>query len=133
PVVPLRHRRSLLPSLLKSRCPTIAQGLAAAPSEPPPITLVPLTSQFTTCPFVVLYQRMSLLPSALKSCDRSFTTVRVAVAAAPSGASVDVTVLVELNLGPVVAAVMLTEKVQLPLGERVPLLKLIVLPPGIEV
>src|SRR5262245_858155 len=58
---------SLKPSLLKSRCPTIAHGLAADPSEPPPITLVPFSSQFTTWPLLVLYQRMSLFLSPLKS------------------------------------------------------------------
>jgi hypothetical protein len=42
----------------------------------------------------------------LKSCDRSFTTVRVDPAAAPAGASLDVTVLVVLTLVPIVVAVM---------------------------
>src|SRR5262249_32301709 len=68
PVVPLRQRRSAKPSPLKSRCPTRAQGLPAEPGEPPPVTVVPLISQVTACPLVVLYQRMSLLPSPLKSC-----------------------------------------------------------------
>src|SRR5437868_10748425 len=58
---------SALPSPLKSRCPTIAHGLAAEPGEPPPITLVPFTSHTTACPLVVLYQRTSLLQSSLKS------------------------------------------------------------------
>src|SRR5262249_28651738 len=61
-------RMSLLPSPLKSRCPTIAQGLATEPSEPPPITLALLISQFTVWPLLVLYQRISLLLSPLKSC-----------------------------------------------------------------
>src|SRR5262249_61247770 len=47
--------------------PWIGKGLIAEPGEPPPITDVPLSSHITTCPLVVLYQRMSLLPSPLKS------------------------------------------------------------------
>src|SRR5947209_3608810 len=47
--------------------PWICQGLVAPPGEPPPITDAPFKSQTTTCPLVVLYQRMSLLPSPLKS------------------------------------------------------------------
>src|SRR5262249_34427201 len=42
------------------------QGLAAEPGEPPPMTLVPLISQITTCP-APLRQRMSAKPSPLKS------------------------------------------------------------------
>src|SRR5262249_8999875 len=64
----LRQRRSANPSPLKSRCPTMPQGLAAEPGEPPPVTAVPLTCQVTACPFVVLYQTMSLRQSPLKSC-----------------------------------------------------------------
>jgi len=45
--------------------PWICQGFAAEPGEPPPITDVPLSSHITTWPLVVLYQRMSLLPSPL--------------------------------------------------------------------
>src|SRR5437588_2925097 len=47
--------------------PWICQGLAAEPGEPPPITDVPLMNHSTNWPLPVLYQRMSLLPSALKS------------------------------------------------------------------
>src|SRR5207245_2337878 len=47
--------------------PWICQGLAAEPGEPPPITDVPLMNHSTNCPLPVLYQRMSLLPSALNS------------------------------------------------------------------
>src|SRR5262249_41127456 len=67
PVVPLRQRRSTKPSPLKSRCPTIAQGLGAEPGDPPPTTLVPFASQVTTCPLVVLYQTMAVRQSPLKS------------------------------------------------------------------
>src|SRR5262245_6237913 len=45
----------------------ISQGLTAEPGEPPPITDVPLSSHTTNCPLVLLYQRMSLLLSPLKS------------------------------------------------------------------
>src|SRR5262249_45259717 len=47
--------------------PWISHGLPAEPGEPPPITDVPLTHHSSNCPVLVLYQRMSLLPSPLKS------------------------------------------------------------------
>src|SRR5262249_12992693 len=47
--------------------PWICHGGAAEPGEPPPITDVPLSSHITAAPVVVLTQRMSLLPSLLKS------------------------------------------------------------------
>src|SRR5262249_61469478 len=47
--------------------PWISHGLPAEPGEPPLITLVLLMSHTTNCPLVLLYQRMSLLPSPLKS------------------------------------------------------------------
>ena len=37
------------------------------PTEPPPIIEVPLSSQMTAWPLVPLSQRMSLIPSPLKS------------------------------------------------------------------
>src|SRR5262249_47324129 len=78
PVVLLRQRMSLIPSPLKSRCPTIAQGFAAEPGEPPPTTLVPFTNQVTTCPLAVLYQTMSLWQSPLKSWGVGATNTHVA-------------------------------------------------------
>src|SRR5947209_2543361 len=42
-------------------------GLAAEPGEPPPIADVPLSSHITACPLALLYQRMSVIPSPLKS------------------------------------------------------------------
>src|SRR5262249_29413352 len=47
--------------------PWISHGLPAEPGEPPLITLVLLMSHTTNCPLVLLYQRMSLLLSPLKS------------------------------------------------------------------
>src|SRR5262249_16067988 len=47
--------------------PGSCQGLVAEPGDPPPITVVPLISHTRTCPVLVLYQRMSLIPSPLKS------------------------------------------------------------------
>src|SRR5450631_3846628 len=64
-----RHRMSLLPSPLKSPIPTMDQTVGAFPTnEGPPgfKTLVPCISQLTTSP-LVSRQRMSLLPSPLKS------------------------------------------------------------------
>src|SRR5262249_46350835 len=40
---------------------------AAVPGEPPPITVVPFNSQISACPVNWLTQRMSVLPSPLKS------------------------------------------------------------------
>src|SRR5262249_26278526 len=60
---------SLLPSPLKSPVPTTLQGLPTVPIDPPPLTDVPFaaSSQITVLPVIVLYQRMSVLPSPLKS------------------------------------------------------------------
>src|SRR5262245_41491981 len=45
----------------------MCQGLAPVPGEPPPTTVVPFNSQISTCPVDWLIQRMSVLPSPLKS------------------------------------------------------------------
>src|SRR6516225_6656523 len=45
----------------------ICQSIVAEPGEPPPLVSVPLMNQINTCPVVVLRQRMSLIPSPLKS------------------------------------------------------------------
>src|SRR5262249_23924803 len=58
---------SAKPSPLKSRCPTIAQGFAAEPGEPPPMMLVPFINETIACPVVWFHQRMSLRASWLKS------------------------------------------------------------------
>src|SRR5262249_34035953 len=42
-------------------------GFDPAPIDPPPITAVLFNSHVSTCPVALLYQRMSLLPSPLKS------------------------------------------------------------------
>src|SRR5262249_14360402 len=47
--------------------PWTCQGFDAEPGEAPPITDVPLSSHSTNWPVVLLYQRMSLLKSPLKS------------------------------------------------------------------
>src|SRR5439155_23185664 len=52
---------------LSSRGPRTPQRLAAEPCDPPPITDAPLNSHSPNCPVPVLYQRISLLPSPLKS------------------------------------------------------------------
>src|SRR5215467_6706529 len=69
PLVVSRHRTSLLPSPLKSPVPTIDQVVGTFPT--PAVlgfkTVVPFISQIATLPLVVSRQRMSHLPSPLKS------------------------------------------------------------------
>src|SRR5258708_7108674 len=64
-----RHRTSLLPSPLKSPVPTTDQLVGTFPT--PAVlgfkTVVPFISQIATLPLVVSRQRMSHLPSPLKS------------------------------------------------------------------
>src|SRR5215471_6153619 len=64
-----RHRTSLLPSPLKSPVPTIDQVVGTFPT--PAVlgfkTVVPFISQIAILPLVVSRQRMSHLPSPLKS------------------------------------------------------------------
>src|SRR5262249_8258024 len=67
PLVVLRQRRSPLPSPLKSPVPATTQSTVADPGEPPPVTLVALSSQIPSCPVVSLRHRMSAKPSPLKS------------------------------------------------------------------
>src|SRR6266852_7848279 len=63
------HRTSLLPSLLKSPVPTMDQVVGTFPT--PAVlgfnTVVPFISQIATLPLVVSRQRISHLPSPLKS------------------------------------------------------------------
>src|SRR6516162_1337233 len=69
PVLLLYQKMSALPSLLTSPVPVICHPMlgGTVPSEPPPMMVAPLISQITTCPVRLLYQRMSPLPSPLKS------------------------------------------------------------------
>src|SRR3954466_4316441 len=56
-----------LPSLLKSPVPTICQPAPPAPTEPPPILVVPFISQIQTPVPLFCCHRMSDLLSLLKS------------------------------------------------------------------
>src|ERR1700733_8280804 len=64
-----RHRMSLLPSPLKSPLPATDQVLGMLPKVAvfEFKIVVPFISQIATLPLVVLRQRMSALPSPLKS------------------------------------------------------------------
>jgi hypothetical protein len=61
-----RQRMSLLPSPLKSRCPTMDQLVGTMPRLPPPMLVAPFISQIAAVPSLCR-QVMSLLPSPLKS------------------------------------------------------------------
>src|SRR6266852_5336927 len=69
PLVVSRHRASLLPAPLRSTVPTRDQVVGTFPT--PAVlgfkTVVPFISQMATLPLVVSRQRMSHLPSPLKS------------------------------------------------------------------
>jgi len=64
---PIQRSANARPHNQLAFMPWICHGGAAPPGEPPPITLAPLSSRITSCPVLVLYQRMSLIPSPLKS------------------------------------------------------------------
>src|SRR5262249_54093919 len=67
-LVVLNQRMSLKPSPLKSPVVAITQSVVAKPGEPlVGSTVVPFNSQITTCPLLVLYQSMSVLPSVSQS------------------------------------------------------------------
>src|SRR5262249_51665791 len=69
PVRCLYQMMSPWPSPLTSPVPGAPQSRKGAPDpgEPPPMTLSPSISQITTCPVLMLCQRMSPLPSPSKS------------------------------------------------------------------
>src|SRR5262249_21738331 len=69
PSILLYQKLSAVPSPLTSPLPGTSQPPLGGtePGEPPPIMVVPFISQITFCPVFWLRQRMSPLPSPLKS------------------------------------------------------------------
>ena len=67
PVVPFLHKRSALPSPLKSPVPARVQASGTLPTSTDDVIVVPFIRKTTTSPVDVFRQTMSALPSPLKS------------------------------------------------------------------